>query len=314
MRRLLASVLAAAAMAGLAAPAALAAGKAKHPIEHEWSFAGPFGTYDRAQLQRGFQVYKQVCSSCHGLGQLSYRHLGDPGGPEFSPEEVKAIAAGYQIADVDSETGEPIERPATPADRFKYPFANPIVGRATYGVYPPDLSVMAKARKGDADYIVSLLLGYYDPEKVLGVYKCTALAADKSCKTYALAAEGETGVDGLPAARCVTDVFPEGPEDTDLPQTVKSCMPLTSNYNAYFPGGQIAMPNMLGADGLVEYADGTPNTQEQMAKDVAAFLMWTAEPKMEARKRVGVGVILFLVILSALSYLAYRRMWRDVAH
>ena len=133
---------------------------AHEPKEIAWSFDGPFGTYDRAALRRGFQVFRDVCSACHSLKLLSYRHLGDEGGPEFSAEEVKAIAAGYQVPDVD-DIGEPAMRPATPLDHFVPPQPNEKAQRAANnGALPPDLSVIVKAREGGANYLYSLLTGF----------------------------------------------------------------------------------------------------------------------------------------------------------
>lgn len=264
----------------LAIPAAAwAAGKYKKPEEYTWSFEGPFGKYDQAQLQRGFQVYQMVCSSCHGLEHLSYRHLGMPGGPfdevmlpgdeyptDFSdnPNEnpvIRAIAAdAFPIEDGPNEFGDMFERPRRPSDPFAYPFPNEAAGRAANGgAYPPDLSVMVKARKGGPEYIRSLLLGY----------------------DY------------------------EVPEEYDVrPGTY---------YNPYFPGGILAMPPILFDDG-VEYADGTPATMDQQAADVTAFLAWAAEPHMEARKSMGLAVMLYLLFLCGLLYAAYRVLWARIKH
>jgi ubiquinol-cytochrome c reductase cytochrome c1 subunit len=251
--------LAAAVLAFAAAPFAFAAGEAKHPEQMPWSWEGPFGHFDRAQLQRGFLVYKDVCSACHGMKLMSYRNLSETGGPEIPEGAMKAIAAGYQVPDTD-DSGEPIERPATPADRFKYPYANEKAGRAANnGAYPPDLSVIVKARHDGANYLHALLTGYKDP-----------------------------------------------------PADMK--MGAGMNYNPYFPGGQIAMPNPLGSDDLVSYADGTKATKEQMAQDVTAFLTWASEPRMEERKRIGVKVMAFTFVLLLVLYAAYRHLWRDVAH
>ena len=249
----------AAASALLAAPAAFAAGEVKAPEHQHWHHSGVFGQFDRKQLQRGFLVYKQLCSACHGMKLMSYRNLGEPGGPELPESAVKAIAAEYQIADTD-DAGEDIERPATPADRFKYPYKNEKAGRAANnGAYPPDLSVITKARHHGEDYVFALLTGYKDP-----------------------------------------------PADM--------VMNAGMNYNPYFPGGQIAMPNPLGSDDLVEYADGTKATKEQMARDVSAFLAWASEPRQEDRKRIGVKVMAFTFVFLLVLYAAYRRLWKDVAH
>ncbi len=251
--------LALAVAAALPLSAALAAGESTELRKVEWSFEGVFGGYDRAQLQRGFLVYKDVCSVCHGLKLLSYRNLGQPGGPEFPEAAVKAIAASVQVPDLD-EAGEPTTRPGTPADRFVSPYPNEKAARAANnGSLPPDLSVITKARLDGVNYLYSILTGYADP-----------------------------------------------PAD----MTMNAGM----NYNLYFPGHQIAMPAPLVVDGQVTYADGTPATIDQMAKDVSAFLAWAAEPKLEERKSLGFKVILFLMALTALLYLSYKRLWRDIEH
>ncbi len=174
------------------------------PIKVDWSFKGLTGTFDRASLQRGFQVYKEVCASCHSMQYLSYRNLGEPGGPEFSEQEVKAIAASFEI--------EMFTRPGKPSDKFKSPYPNVQAATAANGgAYPPDMSVLVKARKGGANYIYSVLVGYEDPPP------------------------GVTLDDGV-------------------------------YYNKFMAGNKIKMPNNL-MDGLVEYADGTDSTVDQMAKD-----------------------------------------------
>lgn len=241
------------------APTAVAADAAKHPEPMAWSWDGPFGHFDRAQLQRGYLVYKQVCSACHAMRLMAYRNLSEPGGPEIPEGAVKAIAAEFQVPDTD-DNGEPIERPATPADHFKAPFPNEKAGRAANnGAYPPDLSVIIKARHGGADYVHAILTGYG-----------------------------------------------EAPADMKMSAGM--------NYNPYFPGSQIAMPSPLASDDLVAYADGTKATREQMAQDVAAFLTWASEPRLEERKRIGVKVMAFTFVLMLVLYAAYRRLWRDVAH
>jgi cytochrome c1 len=235
---------------------------AKAPRQVAWSWEGPFGHFDRQQLQRGYQVYKEVCAACHAMKLVSFRNLSQPGGPEFSDAQMKAIAAGFQVKSL-NEAGEEVDRPGIPADRFPSPFANERAARAANNnAYPVDLSVVVKARPDGANYIYSLLTGYSD------------------------APAGFQLLDGL-------------------------------SYNAYFPGHQIAMPAPLASDGQVTYAEGAGNpaaTIDQMAKDVTAFLTWAAEPKMEERKEMGVKVMIFLVLLTALLYVAYRRLWKDVDH
>jgi ubiquinol-cytochrome c reductase cytochrome c1 subunit len=221
--------------------------------DKSWSYEGVFGTYDRAALRRGFQVYRESCSFCHSLSFVAYRNLADIG---FSEEEVKQIAAEVEILDGPNDEGQMFRRPGRPADHFASPFLNEIEARAANnGALPPDLSLITKARKGGADYINALLLGYQD----------------------------------------------EPPEGVELGDGML--------YNPYFPGGQIAMPPPLVEEG-VEYADGTPATLEQMAEDIITFLAWAANPEMEARKSLGVKVILYLLVLTGLLYAVYRKIQR----
>ncbi len=239
---------------------AIAAGTGKHPEPQDFSFKGVFGTFDRNQLKRGFQVYKEVCAACHGLKLVAFRNLKDPGGPEFTEAEAKALAASVEVPTLD-ENGEPTTRPATLADHFPSPFANELAAKAANnGAVPPDLSLIAKGREGGADYIHALLIGY-------------AETPDEHT------------------------VVPDG-----------------AYYNPYMAGGIIAMPQPI-SDDQVDYAEeGIPQTVDQYGKDVGAFLMWAAEPKMEARKQLGMGVIIFLSFLSVLLFLSYRRVWRNVDH
>ncbi len=233
-----------------------AAGGDKQPAAQEWSFAGPFGTYDRDALRRGYKVYKEVCSSCHGMKYVSFRNLSQEGGPEFSDAEVKAIAAGYMVQDGPDAYGDMFERPGLPKDRFISPFPNENAARsANGGAYPPDLSLINKARSGGPDYVYALLTGYQDA--------------------------------------------PEGVE-----------MRSGLYYNPYMAGGAIAMAQPL-YDDMVEYTDGTPATLAQMAHDVVTFLNWTAEPELEARKRAGVMVLIYLAIFAGLLYFSMRKIWAD---
>jgi ubiquinol-cytochrome c reductase cytochrome c1 subunit len=218
-----------------------------------WSFSGPFGTFDRAAEQRGFQVYNEVCSNCHSLKLGYYRNLTGIG---LTEGQIKAVAASKQVPTI-GDDGQPTERPALPADHFRSPFANDLAARAALnGALPPDLSLIEKARAGGADYIFGILTGYGDPPAGMKI--------------------GE----GL-------------------------------NYNKYFPGHQIAMPQPL-QDGSVTYADGTKATIEQEARDVATFLTYMANPEMEQRKRMGVKVVLFLVLLTGVTYAVKRKVWSDV--
>jgi ubiquinol-cytochrome c reductase cytochrome c1 subunit len=234
----------------------------QEPRDIAFSFDGPFGKYDRAQLQRGFQVYKEVCASCHGLSFVAFRNLEDLG---YGEEEIKAIASGWQIEvpDVDSKTGEASTRKALPADRFPNPYPNEVAARAANrNALPPDLSLITKARHGGAPYIASLLTGYRNPP------------AD-------LPADSRPG-EGL-------------------------------YFNPWFANLNIAMPPPLTADGQVTYADGTNPTRDQMAKDVSAFLAWTAEPKLENRKAAGLATLIFLLFATILAYLAYQNIWHGGA-
>jgi len=260
----------------LSASAAAAQGShdAPQPPRQKWSFSGPFGVYDQAQLQRGFKVYREACASCHGISLLSFRNLGEPGGLGYSEAQVKQIASEYKIKDGPNEQGEMFEREGRPADRFPSPFPNENAARAALNAVPPDLSVIAKARgyergfpwfvldaftqyqEQGLDYIVALLTGYEDP-----------------------------------------------PPEVKVPDGVQ--------YNKYFPGRFIAMPKPLGDD-RVTYDDGTPQTLEQYAKDVAAFLMWVAEPHMVARKRIGFQVMAFLLVFTGLLYFSKKRVWAAV--
>ena len=234
------------------------------PKDVAFTFEGPFGHYDRAALQRGFQVYKEVCSACHSLKRVAFHTLDEPGGPEFSEAEMKAIAAGYQIdadpneqGDIFDAKGNRLKRSGTPSDYFPGPFANENAARsANNGALPPDLSLIVKERAGGAHYVYSILTG-----------------------------------------------FGQKP-----PVDVK--MQTGMNYNPYFPGRQIAMPPPL-TDNQVTFNDGTKATIDHEAHDVATFLSWTSEPKMEERKHLGFGVMIFLLALSGLLYLSYRRVWKD---
>jgi cytochrome c1 len=222
--------------------------------KQSWSFEGAFGTYDNAQLQRGFLVYKTICSNCHSMRLLSYRNLGEPGGPEFPPKAVATLAAQAQVTDGPNDKGEMFQRPGRPSDRFRSPFANDQAARAmNNGALPPDLSVMAKAREGGADYIYAILTGFKD------------------------APPGFKLAPGM-------------------------------HYNTAFPGHQIAMPPPL-SDGAVTYTDGTKPTLDNYARDVSAFLMWAAEPKLEERHKIGARVMLFLIVFAAIMFLAKRTVW-----
>lgn len=271
LKTLTAAGLIAVGLGGLSTPA-LAAGDAPTPPAQDWSWEGPFGRFDKAQLQRGFSVYKNVCSACHGMDLMSYRNLAQAGGPGFTEEQAEVIAAEYIVSDISTEDGQAFDRPAELTDRFANPYPNEAAARASNGgAYPPDLSVMAKARPNGPDYIRALLLGYVDP----------------------------------PA---------EELEDA----------PAGKYYNAYYPGHWISMASVL-SDGIVDYPeyevtpggevrDQAPETMEQYAEDVTAFLMWTAEPKLEERRAVGFIGMVLLVVLASLLFATTRTIWQGVKH
>jgi ubiquinol-cytochrome c reductase cytochrome c1 subunit len=226
-------------------------------LKTDWSFKGLFGKFDRGALQRGYQVYTEVCSSCHSMKYLSYRNLAEKGGPEFTLDQAKAIAASFEVKDGPNADGEMFTRPGKLSDKFVMPYDNVKAAQAANGgAYPPDMSVLVKARGGGANYIYSLLQGYEDPPA------------------------GVTLDDGV-------------------------------YYNKFMYGNKIKMANQL-SDGLVEYGDGTQATIEQMSKDVTTFLMWTAEPHLEARHQMGFKVIVYLIILTILVYFSMKKIWSRI--
>ena len=271
-----------------AVPAAAQEGHSTPEISKEaWSFAGVFGTYDRNQLQRGFQVFREVCSSCHSARLMAFRNLAEPGGPEFTEGQVKALAAEYEINDAEAEGGK---RPGIAADRWPSPFASDQEARdANGGAVPPDMSVLAKARgttqpfpwwilnyftaysEGGPDYIHALLNGYHEEVP-----------------------HGVTNSDGTPFT------LPEG-----------------KAYNDFFPGHAIGMAPPL-SDGLVTYEEGetgsVPLTVDQYSRDVSAFLMWMAEPHLVSRKEAGFQVIALLLVFAGLMYLVKRKIWSRIEH
>jgi cytochrome c1 len=242
------------------------------PPRQSWSFAGPFGTFDRAQIQRGFHVYRDVCAACHGMKYIAFRNLAQPGGPGFSEAQAKQVASEYRINDGPNDKGEMFERPGRLSDYFPAPDANEQAARARFnGALPPDLSVIAKARGAEAgfpwfvfdavrqyqeagpDYIFAYITGYEDP-----------------------------------------------PADVNLSEE--------QFWNKYFPGHRTAMRQPL-LDGQVDYTDGTPATVEQYVRDVSAFLMRVAEPQLEVRKRIGFQVMIFLIVLAGLAYFTKKKVW-----
>ncbi|MBT3360212.1 MAG: cytochrome c1 [Rhodospirillales bacterium] len=231
---------------------ALASGDTPKPPSHKWSFSGPFGSFERPALKRGFQVYSEVCSSCHGLSLVAYRNLADIG---FSKAEIAEISAEAEVEDGPDDEGEMYFRPARASDRFVSPFENDNAARsANGGSLPPDLSLIVKARNGGSDYIFALLTGYRE----------------------------------------------EAPEGFEMNEDMY--------YNEYFPGHQIAMLPPLD-DEAVEYEDGTKPTLTQHAEDVTVFLAWAASPELEARKRLGIKVLVFLLVLTGMLFALKRQIW-----
>jgi cytochrome c1 len=238
--------------------------EARPPKHVEFSFEGPLGTYDRGALQRGFQVYKEVCSACHSLNRVAFHNLADEGGPGFTEEQAKAIAVSYKVPAEPNDKGELFDpsgtrltRPGILADHCPPPFPNDkAAAAANGGSVPPDLSLIIKARAGGPQYVYSIITGF--KEKSPSWFK----------------------------------VLPN------------------KYFNPYFADWNISMPPPL-ADGSVNFVDGTPSKLDQEAHDVVTFLAWASEPRMEDRKRLGLGVMAFLVAFSGLLFLSYRRVWRD---
>ena len=226
-------------------------------LKTDWTFKGLFGKFDRASLQRGYQVYTEVCAACHSMKYLSYRNLSEKGGHEFSVAQAKAIAASFEVTDGPNADGEMFQRPGKLSDKFVMPYENVKAAEAANGgAYPPDMSVLVKARGGGVDYIYSLLQGYEE------------------------APSGMILDDGV-------------------------------HYNKYMYGNKIKMSAPL-SDGIIEYSDGTNPSVEQMSKDVTTFLMWAAEPSLEARHQMGFKAIVYLIILTILVYFSMKRIWSRV--
>jgi ubiquinol-cytochrome c reductase cytochrome c1 subunit len=250
-----AAMLLATPLAAPLATQALAQEQADMPHEN-WSFNSLFGSFDLAAAQRGFSIYQQVCSNCHSMTLLHYRDLSGIG---LSPDQIKAVAAAVTVPQGVDDQGNPKDGPATPADQFRSPFANPQAARAANnGALPPDLSLIINAREGHANYVYGILTGFVNPPS------------------------GFKMQDGM-------------------------------NYNKMFPGHQIGMPQPL-RDGTVDYTDGTPNDLSQEAHDVVTFLAWASNPEETERKQIGVRIILFLMIMTGLTYMVKRKVWADVEH
>jgi len=237
------------------ATGAHAAGGSGHIEDFDFSFEGPFGKFDQFQLQRGLQVYTEVCAACHGLQYVYFRNLHDEGGPGLPNDQVKAYAAQYDIYDPEIDE----DRAAIPSDKFP---ANTDAGA-------PDLSLMAKARAGFHGPaglgINQIVKGMGGPEYIASIL---------------------TGYTGEEKEQAGTTLY----------------------ENTAFPGGWISMAPPLDDD-LVEYADGHSADVHHMSEDVSAFLMWTAEPKMMARKQAGMTAVLFLGLLAVLLYLTNKKLW-----
>lgn len=239
----------------------------KEPKEVHFASDGPFGKFDKAQLQRGLQVYTEVCAACHGINLVSFRDLSALG---YNDGQIKAFAGSgnfwkIEVPTINPDTGEAATRKATPADRFPAPYPNETAARAAnQNALPPDLSLITKAREGGAQYIHSLLTGYQaQPAELLKKF---------------------------PTAKTPDGLY----------------------YNPYFANLNLAMPPPITSDGQVSYAEGSPPaTVDQMSKDVSAFLVWTAEPKLENRHRTGYVVVFFLLFATILGYLSYKNIWAE---
>jgi ubiquinol-cytochrome c reductase cytochrome c1 subunit len=237
------------------------------PSRQTWSFHGPLGKYDQAQLRRGFQVFHQVCANCHSMNLVAFRDLG--GSPGFSEDEIKALAATYQVEDGPNEQGQMFKRPGRPSDHFPPTFPNPEAAKAVFGAAPPDMSDLAKARSFPRPFPLFIFDAFTEYQ--------------------------EQGPDYIVA---ILNGFTH---------------PNDPNWNEYFPGHHIAMPKPLN-DGAVKYTDGTAPTLINYSHDVAAFLYWAAEPKLEERKATGLRVIVFLIVFASLLYFVKRRIWSGIAH
>ena len=280
------TLLALALLLGLAAAPATAA-TTQAPVKvQSWSFNGPFGLYNQEQLQRGFKVYEEVCSQCHSINYIAFHDLGEPGGPFWDPKYpnandnpyVKGVAAAWprKVPDVDPDTGDPTHRAATTADVLVPPFPNDAAARASNGgALPPDMSLLAAAREGGPNYIYSIVTGF-------------------------------------PAAPPAGLTVPAGKYyDPFMPGDLSSYWKGASDKVPV--GGFIAMPPPL-APGKVTFDDGAPSTVDEQARDVAAFLTWASDPKMDQRKQTGLAVVIYLALFSVVLYLSYRQVWRRVAH
>ncbi len=275
MKKLASLALAGVTLAGLAlvsAPAFSATGQ-KDAKDISFSFEGPFGTFDRQQLQHGYKVYKEVCSNCHSLHFVSFRNLAEGG--IFTEEQVKALAASFTVQDGPDSSGAMFDRAGVPSDRFPSPFPNSEAAKnANGGALPPDLSLITKARAGWYGTFNQLVNGIGGPEYVYSIL---------------------TGFEE-PTAE------------------LKAEQPEGKHYNPYFTAGHwmgMAPPLTAGQVKYDDKPDDYQTTVDEMATDVAAFLAWTAEPKMEERKSTGFMVMVYLAVLTVLLYLVKKRVWAD---
>ncbi|GLK69359.1 cytochrome c1 [Hansschlegelia plantiphila] len=249
------------------------AAEQEHPPRQSWSFSGPFGKFDPAQLQRGFKVYREVCSNCHALSMVAFRNLAEPGGLGLTEEQAKAIAGEYKIEDGPNDSGDMFERPGRLSDYFPSPFPNEQAARAANGgAHPPDMSTLAKARtyeRGFPTFLFDIVTQFQE--------------------------QGQDYIHALVGG------YEEAPEGVKPPKN-------GLHYNKYFPGHWIGMAPPI-QEGQVDYTDGTPATVDQYGKDVASFLTWAAEPHLVARKKTGLVVMFFLVIFAGLLYFTKKRVW-----
>ena len=261
---------------------------AKIAERQAWSFSGPFGIYDTAQLQRGYKIYREVCATCHSMTDMKFRNLSEPGGPQFTEGQVEALAATYKVQDGPNDSGDMFERPGRPADPFPKPFANDQLARvANGGGLPPDMSVLAKALSFEA-------YNWFPADVLYGIWNIVTQYQTQGPDYISALLQG----------------YKEPPPGVKLDPG--------QNYNEVFGtgNGRIAMPPPL-KDGLVEYpkgADGkpvVPETVAQYSRDVSAFLMWVAEPKLDQRKHMGFEVMIFLLIAAGMMYFVKKKVWAD---
>ena len=340
----------AAGLAGLslAAMAHAEGGAAAHPHEPEggWEFDGLLGQFDMPSVQRGYQVYREVCASCHSMKLMSYRNLGEPGGPFFDPEYpnanenpfVKALAADVEIqSPTPNDIGDYDFRPATPADQFRSPYANENAGRAANnGAAPPDLSVMVKARHNGASYVYSLLSGY-PSEEAIGTREVTPAVVTTPASDNGTPDDPTDDIAEVSTPAVMQTVIDMSKVHIPGHEAAEGAhgeagfliQPAGQYYNPFMAGdttpqyegdprkspagGFLAMGPQL-PEGRVTYSDGTESTTEQMAHDVAQFLAWASEPKQTNRKSLGLPVMIYLGILTILLWFSYKRIWRKVEH